>query len=113
MKDEYITEVVLSKDYDSEPVKVFRLVVKLDDARPFFILSRVVSGDYKQPFWRYEGHYYALGRATKDLARKALYDSIDNDMKIKSISYTQTAIIVKDLKDFYSVDKDGKVRQIR
>lgn len=113
LKKQYVTEVVLARSLDTEPVVVYRLTVYPDDARPFAYLFRTVSGANKQNFWHGSGNYYSLGTASRRMLEQANRHARANNLIVASMSYSDTAILVRDLPDFYKVTADGTVKEVR
>lgn len=113
MKKQYVSEVILAESMTTEPVVVYRLSVYPYDARPFCYLCRTVSGANKQNFWQGSGNYYSLGTASKRMVEQAKRHARANNLIVSSISYAETAILVRDLPDFYKVTANGTVKEVR
>lgn len=115
MRDNYLTEITLSLKGSGEPVIVYRLRVDRYDCKPFsFAYRKISSKRYSEIFWNSSPNYCSLGVASKRMRSRANRDLYENpSLYISSMSYTQTALIVKGLPDYYEVKPNGKVRLIR
>lgn len=114
MRDEYLTEINISRRGSDEPVIVYRLRIDKYDCKPFSFAYRKVSGKGRQIFWNSSPNYYSLGIATKRMLSRANRDLRDDpSLFISSTHYMETALIVAGLPDFYEVKPNGKVRQVR
>lgn len=114
MRDEYLTEIILSRKDSVEPVIVYRLRVNRYDCKPFSFSYRKVSGRDWQIFWNSSPNYYSLGIASKRMLSRANRDLRDDpSLFISRMHYTETTRIVRDLHDYYEVKPNGKVRMIR
>lgn len=114
MRHEYLTEIILSRKGSTDPHIVYRLRVDRYDSKPFSFAYRRVGGSDRLVFWNCSPNYYSLGIASKRMLSRANRDRYeDNTLWISSMAYTETAIIVSQLPDYYEVKPDGKVRMIR
>lgn len=114
MRNEYLTEINISRRGSDEPVIAYRLRIDKYDCKPFSFSYRKVSGRDRQIFWNSSPNYYSLGIASKRMLSRANRDLRDDpSLFISSVHYSQTSIIVSQLPDYYEVKPDGKVRMIR
>ena len=114
MRDEYLTGINISRKGNSEPVIEYRLRVDRYDCKPFCFAYRRVTGKGRLFFWNSSPNYYSLGTASKRMLSRANRDLRDDpSLFISSMHYTQTALIIRDLPDYYEVKPNGKVRMIR
>lgn len=114
MRDEYLTEINISRRGSDEPIIVYRLRIDKYDCKPFSFAYRTVSGKGRQIFWNSSHSYYSLGIASKRMLSRANRDLRDDpSLFISSTHYTETALIVAQLPDYYEVKPNGKVRMIR
>ena len=114
MRDEYLTEINISRKDSDEPVIVYRLEVDRYDSKPFRFVYCKDLGFSMQHLWCASPNYYSLGIASKRMLSRAIRDMRDDpSLFISSVRYSQTSIIVADLPDYYEVLPNGKVRQVR
>ena len=114
MRDEYLTEIKISRKGSDEPVIVYRLKVDRYDCKPFrFVYCKDLDFS-RQHLWCCSPNYYSLGIASKRMLSRANRDLRDDStLFISSVHYSQTSIIIAQLPDFYEVLPNGKVRQVR
>jgi len=114
MRDEYLTEINISRKGNSEPVIEYRLRVDRYDCKPFRFSYHRIVGFSKQPIWGSSRNYYSLGIASKRMLSRANRDLRDDpSLFISYMHYTPTGVMVRYLPDYYEIKPNGKVRMIR
>ena len=114
MRHEYLTQIILSRRGCVAPIIVYRLRIDRYDCKPFSFVYRRASGGDGQNYWHSSPNYYSLGIASKRMLFRANRDRYeDPSLVVSSMQYTETALIVAQLPDYYEVKPDGKVRMIR
>lgn len=114
MRHDYLTQVTLSRKGSVEPVIVYNLRIDRYDCKPFSFSYRKFVGFGKQDMYGASRNYYSLGIASKRMLYRANRDRYeDPSLIISSMQYTETALIVAQLPDYYEVKPNGKVRMIR